>query len=107
MLRTLVSQVVDCTERMKRVGEVRKENRQMHQSHLAELSYVMVRIEANICVPGTSRTQEIKAKIKLGEDRFCRLCRALVVLLTQKAVPWTVQTDLQQMHPKSDRLLTD
>ena len=27
---------------------------------------------------------EIKAKIWLGEDRFCRFCRAIVVLLTKK-----------------------
>jgi len=30
----------------------------------------------------------IEAKIRLGEDRFCRFCWLIVVLLTKKAVKY-------------------
>jgi len=30
----------------------------------------------------------IEARIRLGEDKFCRFCRSIVVLLTKKTVKY-------------------
>jgi hypothetical protein len=46
----------------------------------------------------------IEAKIRLGEDGFCRFCRAIVVA-RKSGGTGTGQTNLPPIHRKSDRLL--
>jgi len=54
-----------------------------------------------------SRLRKSKRIFGWARTDLCRFCRERVVLLPKKAAKiWTVQTDLKQINPKSDRLLS-